>query len=97
MPDSTRARSSTSDSKTSSVAAESWMICTISRWSGASAVRASTLTTPVTPFRGVRISWLILARNWLLARLAASAWSRAASRASALALRSVTSSEITSR
>ncbi len=28
---------------------------------------------PSTPFMGVRISWLMLARNWLLARLAASA------------------------
>ena len=28
---------------------------------------------PITPFIGVRISWLILARNWPLARLAASA------------------------
>ncbi len=28
---------------------------------------------PMMPFIGVRISWLMLARNWLLARLAASA------------------------
>ena len=28
---------------------------------------------PITPFKGVRISWLILATNSLLARLAASA------------------------
>ena len=27
---------------------------------------------PITPFMGVRISWLMLARNWLLARLASS-------------------------
>ena len=32
---------------------------------------------PITPFIGVRISWLILARNSLLARLAASAASLA--------------------
>ena len=32
---------------------------------------------PITPFIGVRISWLIVARNSLLARLAASAASRA--------------------
>ncbi len=33
----------------------------------------------MTPFNGVRISWLMLARNSLLARLAASASSRARS------------------
>ncbi len=32
---------------------------------------------PITPFMGVRISWLMLARNSLLARLAASAFSLA--------------------
>jgi len=32
---------------------------------------------PITPFIGVRISWLIFARNWDLARLAASAASLA--------------------
>ena len=35
---------------------------------------------PITPFMGVRISWLMLARNSLLARLAASAAFRAALR-----------------
>ena len=35
---------------------------------------------PRTAFSGVRISWLMLARNWLLARLALSATSRACSR-----------------
>ena len=34
---------------------------------------------PMTPFMGVRISWLIVARKALLARLAASAASRASS------------------
>ncbi len=34
---------------------------------------------PRMPFIGVRISWLMLARNWLLARLAASAAARACS------------------
>ena len=38
---------------------------------------------PMTAFSGVRISWLMLARNVLLARLAASAASLAARRASA--------------
>ena len=32
---------------------------------------------PITAFIGVRISWLIVARNALLASLAASAWARA--------------------
>lgn len=32
---------------------------------------------PMTPFIGVRISWLIMARNWLLAALACSAAARA--------------------
>ncbi len=32
---------------------------------------------PITPFIGVRISWLMFARNWLLARFAASASARA--------------------
>ena len=42
---------------------------------------------PITPFIGVRISWLMLARNALLARLAASA-----SSASSLARRAASSS-----
>ena len=37
----------------------------------------SRCSTPKTPFIGVRISWLILARNWLLASAAARAASRA--------------------
>jgi hypothetical protein len=32
---------------------------------------------PMTPFIGVRISWLIMARNWLFARFADSAASLA--------------------
>ena len=42
-----------------------------------SLVSSSRLLKPITPFIGVRISWLIAARNSLLARLAASASSRA--------------------
>ena len=41
---------------------------------------------PMTPFIGVRISWLMLARNSLLARLAASAARRACCMASAAAI-----------
>ena len=46
---------------------------------------------PKTPFMGVRISWLMLARNSLLARLAASAASFAFFSSSAVRLRSVIS------
>ena len=46
---------------------------------------------PSTPFIGVRISWLIVARNCDLARLAASAWWRAAISASSVRLRSAIS------
>ncbi len=46
---------------------------------------------PMMPFIGVRISWLMLARNWLLAWLAASAASRACARLSASSRMSVMS------
>ena len=39
--------------------------------------RAASSVMPMTPFMGVRISWLMFARNSLLARLAASAASLA--------------------
>ncbi len=38
-------------------------------------VSSNSSAMPSTPFIGVRISWLMLARNWLFARLAASATS----------------------
>ena len=43
-------------------------------WRGVSSVLARSSAMPSTPFIGVRISWLILARNSDLARSAASAW-----------------------
>ncbi len=46
---------------------------------------------PMMPFSGVRISWLAIARKRDLARLAASAWSRASVSARSLSVRSVTS------
>ena len=46
---------------------------------------------PMMPFSGVRISWLAIARKRDLARLAASAWSRASASARSLSVRSVTS------
>ena len=48
-----------------------------SRCSGDSGVSSSSSAIPKTPFIGVRISWLMLARNSLLARLPASAARRA--------------------
>ena len=44
------------------------------RWRGLSSVLASSSAMPSTPFIGVRISWLILARNSDFARSAASAF-----------------------
>ena len=49
---------------------------------------------PMIPFIGVRISWLMLARNSLFARLAASAASRACCSSSAARFCSVTSRAI---
>ncbi|MNY18894.1 hypothetical protein D3C86_1523030 [compost metagenome] len=43
---------------------------------------------PMTAFMGVRISWLMVARKVVLARLAASAWSLASRSASSRCLRS---------
>ena len=45
---------------------------------------------PMTPFKGVRISWLMLAKNSLLALAAASAASLALARAAVALTRSVT-------
>ncbi len=76
-----------------SVSAES-QICSMycsRRRSSTSGVRAS-CARPTSAFSGVRISWLVLARNALLARLAASASSRARASACSTRRRSVTSS-----
>ena len=58
-----------------------------SRCSAVSSVSSASSVMPMMPFIGVRISWLMLARNSLLARLASIALSRAAIR-SVLAARS---------
>ncbi|MNI08579.1 hypothetical protein D3C73_616210 [compost metagenome] len=76
-----------------SVRLEEWINASISCCCGDRSVRASAWATPMTPFSGVRISWLILARKRLLARLAASAASRASARASASRFRSVMSEQ----
>ena len=58
------------------VSSESAEALTISRFSRCSRVRSVSSVSsvsPMIPFIGVRISWLTLARNSLLARLAASA------------------------
>ena len=64
------------------------------RWRSLSTVEASRLAMPSTPFIGVRISWLIVARNCDLARLAASASSRARTSSASARLRSVMSRKI---
>ena len=59
--------------------------------------RANSWVNPRMIFSGVRSSWLILARNWLLARLAASAACLALARATSTRLRSVISSLTTKK
>ena len=68
--------------------------CTVwanSRCSTPRSVSSSNEVMPSTPFIGVRISWLMLARNSDLSCDAASAWSRADARAASASLRSVMS------
>ena len=78
-PASILARSRTSVTSRFKVLADDSMVWTISRWRGSRWVRDSKLARPTTPFNGVRISWLMLDRNSLLARSAASALRRASS------------------
>ncbi len=61
----------------SRLTAERWTFSVRLRWRGVRSVASSSSAMPSTPFIGVRISWLMLARNSDLARLAASAASRA--------------------
>ena len=49
------------------------MISMNSRCSVLSGVSSRSEVIPITPFIGVRISWLMVARNWLFARLASTA------------------------
>ena len=65
--------------KPSSASPEDLTVCKYSRCSAVSSVSSANSVIPSTPFMGVRISWLMLARNSLLARLAASAASFAPS------------------
>ena len=69
-------------SRISLITASNWslerrMVCRKSRCSVSSEVSASSALIPTTPLSGVRISWLMVARNAALARTAASASSRA--------------------
>ena len=61
------------------------------RRNAGSCSHADSPAMPITPFIGVRISWLIMARNSVRARVAASAASRAAASACSVCLRSVIS------
>ena len=62
--------------------------------SGSRSVSRVSSTIPITPFIGVRISWLMFARNSLFAQFAASAASLAARNSAASRLRAVISSAI---
>jgi len=75
-------KSSTSSIMRSNACAESRIVATSGSWSSPSPCRSSISIMPSTPFIGVRISWLIVARNVDFASLAASASARAASAAS---------------
>ena len=69
-------------------------LCTVSaylRWTLDRPVSSNSSVMPKTPFMGVRISWLMRARNELLAWLAASAAPRACRKASSPRLFCVTS------
>ena len=77
--------------------AESRARSSIFDWSGASGVWCSTSIMPITPFIGVRISWLIVATNADLARLACSASWRACSRSAMMRTRSPMSRRIAVR
>ncbi len=61
----------------SSESAEVFTRARYSRCRGVSSVSRASSVMPMIPFMGVRISWLMLARNSLFARLAASAACRA--------------------
>ena len=60
-----------------------WRCCSLDSW-----LANNKSAIPSTPFKGVRNSWLMVARNSDLARFAASDWSRASFRSSAKAVNS---------
>ena len=79
------------DDASAAQSAEASTVVRYSRCSGVSSVSSSSSVMPMTPFIGVRISWLMLARNSLLARLADSAASLAFCSSTSVCLRSATS------
>ena len=90
-PASTFEKSRMSLMMVSSVSAASPMVVAKSRCSASSFVDASRLLIPMIPFSGVRISWLIVARNELFASFAASASSLACIRSVSRCLSSLMS------
>ncbi len=62
-----------------SESAESFVSCSHSRCVSVSSLSSSSVVRPMMPFIGVRISWLMFARNSLLVRFDSSACSRACS------------------
>ena len=68
--------------------------CAYSRWRASRSVESSRPVSPITPFMGVRISWLIVARNDDFAREAASASSRAAASSTAVRRCSASSAQV---
>ena len=76
---------------TSRFSAETFTPVASSCWSWSRSVSSSSSVSPITPFIGVRISWLIVDRNSDFAFDAISAPSRAAARSSAAWRASVTS------
>ena len=73
FPDSIFEKSRMSLMRARSVSPLPRIVSTSSACSPPSTVSARSRAIPITPFRGVRISWLMLARNALLARVASSA------------------------
>ncbi len=62
----------------SSASPDVWIVSVKSRWSVSREVSSRSPLMPITAFIGVRISWLMAARNALLAWFAPSASRRAA-------------------
>ena len=75
----------------SSASPEACTVSANSRCSAPRSVSSSSEVMPSTPFIGVRISWLMLARNSDFSCEASRAWSRAAARADSARLRSLMS------
>ena len=67
-----------------------WRFSVSRRWWSSRWVRSSRSVSPITPFIGVRISWLIVARNSDFSRDASIASSRASASSAALRSRSAT-------